>query len=73
MQNFEKNRLTDDELEKVNGGTEYKPNSVEASMIFEGVCPECYKKSGGTELGELFERGGAYTCVRCGYISSISL
>ena len=73
MQNMEHNRLSDDELENVNGGTGYAPTSSEAAMIFEGVCPECYKRSGGTELGELIERGGAYTCVRCGSISSITV
>ncbi len=71
MQNMEQNRLSDDELENINGGTGYEPTSTEAAMVFEGVCPECYKRSGGTELGELIEQGGAYTCVRCGSISSI--
>lgn len=73
MQNMEQNRLSDDELENVNGGTEYEPTSTGAAMIFEGVCPECYKRSGGTELGDLIERNGVYMCTRCGSFLSISI
>ena len=66
------NRLSDDDLDKVNGGTEYSPTSPEAAMIFKGECPECYKRSRGTELGELVDRGSFYTCTQCGSYLYIS-
>ena len=60
------NRLSDDDLDKVNGGTLYYPaTSLEAAMIRKGICPECYRRKRGKVSGILVGRGIFYTCTQC--------
>ena len=67
------NRLSDDDLDKVNGGTLYYPaTSLEAAMIRKGICPECYKRRQGSVRGNLVARGCFYTCTQCGSYLYIS-
>lgn len=53
MQNMELNKLSDDEIERVNGGKniDFDSDSEYGKMLLSNICPECMRTNRGLGIG----------------------